>query len=288
MTAPEDLDNDDRGLAGEETFDLGEGENEARRRGRNEAVEEIVGEKDGMDSESESEQGEGEEEEEVFDSDEERELKLGALEGELDGMYDDYQSRMAERDAKYKVKQQRLKDRNYDAWHGIQEDAASDGGESDDDIKKRIKIKGRGDVSEEEEDEGEGGWDVRLASKAKLGESDDEDSDDEDKPKKKVKAKSAFDAPEKPTKSLINQFNAAEKRQQMSRQAQLWFDQSVFKGVDDLAALDGEEEEEEEEEDAEMDEVAEEEDVEMQESSEETSSIATASDVENVGYSTLR
>ena len=32
----------------------------------------------------------------------------------------------------------------------------------------------------------------------------------------------------------------------MSRQAQLWFDQGVFKGAGDLAALDGEEEDDDE------------------------------------------
>jgi AdoMet-dependent rRNA methyltransferase SPB1 len=61
------------------------------------------------------------EDEEMLDSDEERERKVAGLEAELDGMYDMYQERMKERDAKFKVTEERRKHGQLEEWHGIQE-----------------------------------------------------------------------------------------------------------------------------------------------------------------------
>lgn len=308
MTAPEDLDNDDRGLAGEETFDLGEMEREAGRRGKKRAVDDIVADQDGMDA-SESESEEEESEEEVFDSEEERELRLGALEGELDGMYDDYTQRMAERDAKYKVKQARLKDKNYDAWHGINEEKNGGGSGSDSDVgvskgwkDQLVRQPRRGDALEDDEEEEEeaGGWELRLAGKARVGESDsDSDSDDEDQPAKKSRKATFGKADEGAAKpqvkgkaegrKLVRSLVEPEERKQMSRQAQLWFDQNVFKGVGDLAALDGDEEESEEEEDEGMegDTEEEEDDVDMEAGSTQSSTVDPASAEDDEGDDTF-
>lgn len=306
MTAPEDLDNEDRDLAGEEMFDLGEGEREAVRRGRKGGMEAHLAEQDGMSgSESSDESSEGEDEDdEVFDSDEERELRLGALEGQIDGMYDDYQSRMAERDAKFRVKQARLKDRNYDAWHGVGKGANGDGNASDSDAEgddgvdkgyrnQMIRQPRRGDPDpeEEEEEEEEGGWNVKMAAKARVGESDSDSSDDEgDRPAKKArKGKSTHfasddEAPvangsavngkgKAKANGLVTSLTEQADRAQMSRQAQLWFDQGVFKGMGDLAALDGADEEDEEEEEEEEEEESGEEDDEMNVDSDDSDAV---------------
>jgi AdoMet-dependent rRNA methyltransferase SPB1 len=144
-----------------------------------------------------------------------------------------------------------------------------------------VRAPRRGDADEEDGEESEeGGWDVTAAVKAKLGEeadsSDDDDEGDDapaEKPKKKtVKFERSIVAP-KPVAGgsrLVTSLQEPEQRAQMSRQAQVWFDQSVFKGVGDLAALDGDDEDDEDDEmeDDEDDESLEEdEDVDMEEAS---------------------
>lgn len=279
MTAPTDLDMDDRALAGEEMFDLGEGERELERAGGHN-IGDVVRDADGMsDSEDEaSAEVPAESDDEVLSSDEEREMRTRALEGELDNLYDDYKDRMSERDAKWKVKQMRLKDRNYDKWQGI----SKEGSDSDDGVDKGfrdgiVRQPRRGDADEEEEEsEGEGGWDVVAAQKAKLDDdsSDDSDADEEAKPKAKrpITIRPDARAPEQP-KRLLTSLTGDDARARMSRQAQVWFDQGVFKDVGDLAALDGDDESEaddeseENDEDDEMDEDEDEEeesDVEME------------------------
>jgi AdoMet-dependent rRNA methyltransferase SPB1 len=285
MTAPEDLDNEDRALGGEdEVFDLGEGEREAVRQGRSTTLGETLTEADGM-SEDEEEDSEEDSDDEVLDSDEERERKLGSLEGQLDGLYDEYKERMAERDAKWRVKEARAKDKNFDKWNGI-----GDGSDEDDGVEKTFRAgparaPRRGDVDEEAEESDEGGWDLVAANKAKLGEEADssDESDDEDRPRKIAKKeKIQIRVREAPANSaprgLVTSLNDKEERAQMSRQAQVWFDQSVFQNLGDLAALDGDEEEEEEVEDdidmgedegAEGDSEEDDEDVEMEDGSDE-------------------
>jgi len=259
MTAPADLDVDDRALQGEDdVFDLGEGEKEINRRSlgkkalgdviRDEAVEEDDEEEEPESSESEME---------FEDSEEEREYRTQALEGELDELYDQYRDRMNERDAKWKVKQARMKDKNYDAWQGIQQGGSDD---SDAEVGSRmVRVPRRGDAEEEDEGEEseEGGWERLAARKAAIGEEDSSESEDgEEKPivKKARVTKVKTERPATAPRALVTSLTDRENRAQMSRQAQLWFDQSVFKGVGDLAALDGEEEEEVEEEEEEEDE----------------------------------
>ncbi|KAL7423920.1 AdoMet-dependent rRNA methyltransferase spb1 [Cryptotrichosporon argae] len=256
MTAPTDLDMDDRALAGEDIFDLGEGEKEMGRKRVKGALVDAINDRDNLsdDDKAPAADSDGDSDDDILSSDEEREKRTAALEGELDGLYDDYKDRMAERDAKWRVKQARLKDKNMASWHGIREDDSDDGvdkGYRD----QMVRVPRRGDApSEDEDDEDEeGGWDVVAASKAKLGEDElsDDDSDAEapaqTKAIKKVKAvaPAVKAAPAAKSKGLVTSLAEPEKRAHMSRQAQLWFDQTVFKGVGDLAALDGEDEEDE-------------------------------------------
>ncbi|GMK56798.1 hypothetical protein CspeluHIS016_0306380 [Cutaneotrichosporon spelunceum] len=293
MTAPTDLDMDDRELEGEEMFDLGEGEREiARAGGRN--LRDFVKDADGMSESEDDASGEipVEEEDEGLSSDEERELRTQALEAGLDSMYDDYRERMQERDAKYKVKQQRLKDRNFDSWHGIREGSDSE----DDSVDKgyrdqMVRVPRRGDNEEQEDYESEdGGWDIVAAQKAKLGEEPDSDdsSDDEAPAASKPKPKTKITIPDnarplapKP-KRLTTTLAPDESRANMSRQAQVWFDQGVFKDVGDLAALDGPEDsndEEMDEDDEDEDEDADS-DVEMASDASESSLESTLDDEE--------
>lgn len=268
MTAPEDMTmEDDLALAGEDVFDLGQGEKEIKRRGgKAKTLDAALLDADGMD-ESEAEDEEESEEEEYLDSEDEREARTSRLEGALDGLYETYQDRMKERDAKWKVKQARLRDRNQDSWHGVRQG-------SDDEDEKIVKVQGYNADNDDDasEAESEGGWDHVAKEKAKIGEevdSSDEDSDsvmsddgDEDKPRvKKVRlalpgrATTKAAAPKSKTGSLVANLGADVQKAELSMAAQVWFDQSVFKGVGDLADLDVEEEpeeEEEEDEDVEM------------------------------------
>ncbi len=272
MTAPEDLVmEDDMALKGEDVFDLGAGENEVRRRGvgrggrKAVTLDQLVEDQDGMDeSDDEGDEGEsGDDDDEVLDSEEEQERKTARLEGALDGLYESYKERMSERDAKWKVKQARLKDKNREAWHGIQE-----GSDLDSDMEGIAKI-GRPEPNDEDESDDEsveGGWDVVAKAKAQIGEerdSDDSDSDDsqagDDQPKRQrvrlALPGTADTKPSikslntKPAAPLVMNIGAQADKAEMSRAAQVWFDQPMFKGVGGLAALDGLDEVEDEDED---------------------------------------
>ena len=162
MTAP-DLETEDLALGGEEVFDLGEGEREAKRQGKSRSLGDLVEDADGMDADSEEAKSDVADDDEVFDSEEERELKLGALEGELDDLYGQYKDRMSERDAKWKVKQARNKDKNFDAWHGIREGSDSENDGVDKGYRDgMVRAPRRGDADEEDGEESEeGGWESR-------------------------------------------------------------------------------------------------------------------------------
>lgn len=289
MTAPTDLDVDDRALQGEDdVFDLGQGEKEmSRRKISKKALGDVIQDEGAAGEDSdEAEESSSEEEPDFEDSEEEREYRTQALEGELDELYDQYKDRMSERDAKWKVKQARLKDKNYDAWHGIKEpgsDADSDE-EAGSRMVKRVPRRGDDDEEDEGEESEEGGWARMAARKAAIGEDDsgsDSDDDENMDGDKKPRLSSTGAGPSKRTttvattstskpapRALVTSLQDREQRAQMSRQAQVWFDQSVFKGVGDLAALDGDEDEEEEEaDDEDEDDDEEEEDEEMAEGS---------------------
>ena len=88
------------------------------------------------------------------------------LEDELDGLYNTYQDRLRERDAKYRVKEARKNDKSREEWGGIKEKGSDD---------------------EDDESDEEGGWDQQQARKAKA-DSDSDWSIDLDEPPSKVRA----------------------------------------------------------------------------------------------------
>ncbi|EJD52173.1 FtsJ-domain-containing protein [Auricularia subglabra TFB-10046 SS5] len=153
--------------------------------------------------------------------------KAAKLERELDGLYDAYQEKLAERDAKYRAKQARKsnKDRE-ETWGGIHD--AQDGSGDDD----------AADGSDAETSE-EGGWDVvqrhkrRLESDDSSDDSDDSDDSDADPtPPSKKRRKDPKPNPEPRAKKtkLLTKLDDQPKASS-SRAAQLWFSNDVFSGV---------------------------------------------------------
>jgi AdoMet-dependent rRNA methyltransferase SPB1 len=152
------------------------------------------------------------------------------LEDELDGLYERYRERLAERDLKFKAKEAKRKDQSRDEWGGIKKDEDA----SDD----------------EDSDDGEGGWDVAQAAKDDGDESssDEESGADEDETPVVAKKRKM----EKGAK-LITKLE--EPKAKGSKAAQVWFSQDLFKGVaDDNGEEEEEEEEEQEEEESEQEE----------------------------------
>ena len=196
-------------------------------------------------SEEGEENADEEDDDEVLDEEEEREKKLRALEQDLDGLYESYQERMRERDAKYRVKEARRKDKTREEWGGIKEDGSDD----------------------EESDEEEGGWDTVQAAKARADESSDSDSSDESdedqapaktpQPSKKRRAEEVIDltngTKKARTNGSISQAAAADVK--LSRSTEVWFSQGLFKsaGIDDIESDDDQHEQEAEDDDVEMD-----------------------------------
>lgn len=174
----------------------------------------LVGDKDDFESD-EGEQGHDavDEDDEILDPDDERDRKVEDLEVELDGLYNAYQEKMRERDAKYRVQEARRKDKSREEWHGIQQK------DSDDD----------------DSDESEGGYDVMQAAKARFGqdsgsdldsESDDDlDARDTSKRLKRTRGTDAGAVGRQSKKAKTGQLET-------SRATSMWFGQDVFVGVD--------------------------------------------------------
>lgn len=250
MTAPLDigLEQQDAALMmDEDMFDLGEAEKGLKRRG---GAQKFASRDKEEDDSGDEEEGEGEEsEEEVLDSDEERERKTKGLEDELDGMYDSYRQRLAERDSKFKVKEARKKNKEREEWHGIKEDKS-------------------GSSDEDDEDGEEGGWEVMQQAKGRNDDSSDDDSESEigETPsagQKRRRAGETKAAGKITKKARFADDKVADKAvPASSRQADLWFSQDVFGDVGEIpdseeeSGLEDEEDEDEVDDAEEADEVS--------------------------------
>ncbi|CAA7266541.1 unnamed protein product [Cyclocybe aegerita] len=222
MTAPLDIGLEQRdaalGIGQDDVFNLGESFPRKRRGG-------LTMDDDG-DAVVESSEEEGEDEEEKpLDSEEEREKRLSGLEAELDGLYDAYQGRLRERDAKFKVKESRRKNAEREAWNGIKSNG-SDGEDSD------------------EEAEEEGGWD--NMQKARLDDSEDssaDSSDDSDaeeqssKAKKRVQSLKDLGLKKSKRQRLQSPSDAVDAVPASNAAAKVWFSQDVFGGINGLDQL---------------------------------------------------
>ena len=228
MTAPIDIGQELEDITlrtgQEDMFDLSVAEK------RRKKVLDIDEEPDSVDEEEEGADATGWETEEdggALDSEDELERRIGALEDDLDGMYDAYKTMRSERDTKFKVKEARKKNADREeTWGGIKRKTQdSDGGESEDGTESEV-----------------GGWEEMQAVKAQDGASNtsDDSSDEEPLPATSKKRKAPLNddgsRPLKRVKALdrliTNLEDPTPKSQaQLSRSTQLWFSQDVFAGL---------------------------------------------------------
>ena len=199
------------GLGQEDVFDLGRTENGLR---KNSSARFLTDNNDDLIVESDEEDGDEQDRDaETMDLEEEREEKLWDLEVELDGLYDAYQGRLRERDAKFKVNESRRKNAEREEWNGIQQQAS--------------------DGSESEEGEWDGMQDAKLNDTDSSSDSDSENTSSIKGHKRKrsenvvtnSKRQRLITNLKQPTSGMTN---AA---------AQVWFSQDVFTGLEDLNSL---------------------------------------------------
>ncbi|KAF8974023.1 Spb1 C-terminal domain-containing protein [Flammula alnicola] len=227
MTAPLDIGLEQQdatlGIGQDDIFDLGRTEEDMH---RNKSNAKFMMDDDGdAVVDSSSEDGENDQADDgddgQLDSEDEREKKVSGLEAELDGLYDAYQERLRERDAKFRVKEARRKNAKREEWHGI-------GAQERD-----------GEESDEEE---EGSWD--KIQQAKLndrdnssGDSSDESEVDELPSAKRRKRTQSDQEPEPKDKKrprLISKLEPSTSKSATSTTAKVWFSQNLFSKVDGL------------------------------------------------------
>lgn len=209
--------------------------------------------------------GADEDDEAAYDSDQEREKRLRRLEGDMDDLYEDYRTRMADRDTKFRVKEERRKNKNLDEWHGIKED------------------KGENEEDHSDAESSVGGYDVVQSRKGRLEAQDsDSDFDDEDEDEEDERSRSSLAKDQRkgvPGKAKVAAQREAKRKRavadddedeatvdrgllttleskkdakaRQSREAAIWFDNPMFQGIPGLGAMDAEDDEEEEEEEGE-------------------------------------
>lgn len=213
MTTPLDIGLEQQDVAlvlgQDDVFDLVRAEN-AMRKG------EI--DDDGAEGESDDEVEEDPSESDVvLDSDQERESKVMGLEADLDGLYDAYQDRLRERDARYKVMEARRKNAEREEWHGIQDEQDDDGSSS------------------------VGGWDERGGS-GSLSEDSKSDDDAESSATRRKRPRIGDDPSHRSKRPrLVTKLEGP--KMPVSKTAQFWFSQDVFAGIDD-AEVNSEDEDE--------------------------------------------
>ncbi|KAK4699112.1 AdoMet-dependent rRNA methyltransferase SPB1, partial [Phenoliferia sp. Uapishka_3] len=235
------------GIDDSDMFDLGEVEGGVERRGIPGGLGSDIDE--GDDESGESGDDEEEEESDGDEDEDEKEKRTKRLENNLDALYDQYQQHKSERDAKHKAKEERRKRDAAEGgeWHGIKQDSES---ESEGDQDPAPMPSDDDDSSDEDElttskklakaatgmdvDDGEG-----------MDVDDDEDEDDEEKAptpalsKRAIKAAALAESKKRARDGkLITKLPATAKpTADKSRQAAMWFDQPVFKGLKGLKEM---------------------------------------------------
>jgi AdoMet-dependent rRNA methyltransferase SPB1 len=169
---------------------------------------------DMLESDESGNEAGSEEDVEVLNSDEEREKKLAGLEAELDGMYDAYQERLKERDAKFKVTEARKQNGLLEEWNGI----------------KPTHSDNEGSDSQEQ-----GGWDKMEEAKETAGQdsSSDESDEGDETPVLRQKRRPAEPIARSSKRvKLLTKLAEPKSAAQASRATQVWFGQDVFAGMD--------------------------------------------------------
>lgn len=222
MTAPLDigLEQTDAtlGLGQDDMFDLGRADGPKT---TNNATFTMDDDGDAVLESSDEDSADGADDDEPLDSEDERENKLTGLEAELDGLYDAYQGRLRERDAKFKVKEARRKNAEREEWSGIQAQK-SDGDDSDE----------------------EGGWDVVQDAKVNdHGNSSGDSSDESDaeeaealpvKTGKRTRVDREFASQNTKRPRLTPKAGTPGSHTSTTAAAKVWFAQDVFSKVDGL------------------------------------------------------
>ncbi|KZT55508.1 FtsJ-domain-containing protein [Calocera cornea HHB12733] len=222
MTAPMDIGLEQEGLTADtDMFDLAGAEKKISRTSSGiDALGDDMDEEDSEDGEDGIGAGMAPEDEDAEDED----AKMARIEAEMDGLYDAYRERMQERDSKFKVKQERQKNKELEEWGGIREGNGSESEEDDDD-----------------DDAGERGWDEVQAAKERYGEIDsdsdfDSESENEEQETSPPKARGTKrpreveDVPNKRSRKLITPL---EDKSALSKAASVWFDQALFKDLNE-------------------------------------------------------
>ncbi|KIM48099.1 hypothetical protein M413DRAFT_439809 [Hebeloma cylindrosporum] len=221
MTAPLDIGMEQQdamlGVGQDDMFDLGKTEEDLRNKRGTVA---LLMDDDGDAITGSSEEDEvTESEDEPLDSEDEREKKLLGLEAELDGLYDAYQDRLRERDAKIKVKEARRKNAERDEWNGIEANDIDD---------------------EDSDDEEVGGWDKLQEAKLNdqnLSDDSSDESVDEEAPahkRKRMPSEQTAGLPNNKRPRLVSKLKPPTASATTSAAARVWFAQDIFSGLGGL------------------------------------------------------
>ena len=211
MTAPLDigLEQTDAVLRGQEDmFDLGDAERASGRTGYPKAVDTDEESVEPNESLHDNIPDEG-----VVDTDEEQDDRLQTLEDDLDGLYETYREKLAERDTKFRVREARRNDKRREDWAGI-----GKGGSQDD---------------TDEEDEG-GGWDEMEQLKARDDDSDSwADTEDEMSSSQLAKRKQPDQQGTSRKKArMLTSLSEPKIAFHEGKNTAVWFSQDIFKGLD--------------------------------------------------------
>lgn len=188
-----------------------------------------------FDSGSEEESGaevEAEDDDEYVSDDEE--LKASRLESSLDDLYARYQQHKVERDAKHKAKEERRKRDAAEGgeWAGIGKEEEDSDSDVDDDPAP---------IPEESSDEESEGGDGSLEEEEEAMEAEEADGDSKmpasSKRAQKAAAAAAAKAKVKEAKLITKLPAPAKAKGDKTKQAAMWFDQPVIKGLPGLTAL---------------------------------------------------
>jgi len=234
MTAPMDIGLDQQDLSlrtgQEEIFDIDIKDGNLRRTLRRKLV---VDDEEGnivVSSEDEAGYGMEDREETMAQSRDGNEQRLADLEAELDDMYEAYQDRLREKDAKYKIRAAR--DLKMGEWNGIENGDSGFESDEEEEIQKggwdsmqRAKLKG--------------GWDSMQRAKLQDSDTDDSASESEEEPKENMKKRTRF---EENTISMQKRrrlsLDSSDVKSTTSAAAKLWFSQDMFGKVKGLHQLD--------------------------------------------------
>ena len=172
---------------------------------------------DDQDNDIEQRKDDNSSDDEALDTDGEQNSRMQALENDLDGLYETYRERLAERDAKYKVRMARQDDKRREEWSGIDKDGA------------------QGDT--DEGDEG-GGWDEMEQRKAAESDSDSSSADEDE-----VSSSQSLSKRKRPRQQeisrkkarLLTSLEEPQTKIQSSKKTDVWFSQDIFGGLGHLS-----------------------------------------------------